>query len=168
MQPRNEQKIHATSLGRVSTSIRSGLSLLEVVLALAIMAIATAYLAQAMQIATTNGLRARKLIQAELIAESLTNQVVAGLIPATSTSWTRYMNSNGQTDWMYQIQPIQAEVDGMLGFQIAVQRVDPAVGVIQTQYDLLVNRWIIDPSLGLDTPPEEEDASGTTSGAGGI
>lgn len=147
-----------------STNQRTGLSLLEVILALAILAIATAYLTQAMQLATTNGLRAQKLIKAELVAESIVSQVVAGLLPSDTTSWTYYSNSTGQTDWMYQLTPVQTELEGMIGFQIALQQVDPRVGLVQNEHDLLINRWIIDPQLGLDTPLEETEEETTDTG----
>ncbi len=146
---------------------QTGLSLLEVVLALAILAVATAYLAQSMQLATTNALKAQRLTKAELVAESVLNQVIAGLIPSTPVTWTPYNNSMGTTNWVYQIQQVPTEVDGMLGLQIAVQEIDPQLGLVQGKADLYVNRWIIDPTLGLDTPPEEstEEESMSTGGA---
>lgn len=62
-------------------SVRAGISLMEVVLALAILGIASAYLSQAMQIAAQNAVQAQRLTQAELVAESVMNQVIAGVIP---------------------------------------------------------------------------------------
>lgn len=150
---------------RKNISLRPALSLLEVVLALAILAVATAYLAQSMQLATTNALKAQRLTKAELVVESVLNQVIAGLIPSDPVTWTPYNNSQGATDWVYQIQQVPAEMDGMLGLQIAVQQVDPQSGMVPGKVDLFVNRWIIDPSLGLDTPPEEETDSMATGGA---
>ncbi len=142
---------------------RSGLSLLEVVLALAILAFATAYLAQSMQLATQNALQAQRLSQAELVAESVMNQVIAGVIPAQPVTWTQYFAGNGNSEWMYQLQQVPTEIENMLGIQVAVQKIDPSKGLVQTEYDLYVNRWIIDPALGLDTPPEEEEATDETS-----
>lgn len=156
---RTARKTRMTGPGR-----RAGLSLLEVVLALAILALATAYLAQSMELATTNALKSQRLAKAELVAESVMNQVVAGLIPAEPVSWTPYYNSTGLSEWMYQLQQVPTEVEGMLGLQVAVQQVDPNTGVVQTYYDLYANRWIIDPELMLDTPPEEEE---TDAGYGG-
>ncbi|MEZ6134058.1 MAG: prepilin-type N-terminal cleavage/methylation domain-containing protein [Pirellulaceae bacterium] len=149
-----------------------GLSLLEVVLALTILAMASAYLAQAMNIATTNALKAERLTQAELVAESVMNQVIAGVLPAQPVTWTPYyspsqlsqVNLEGASGWLYQIQPVQTEMEGMVGLQVAVQK-QSATGVVEVEYDLFANRWIIDPTLGLDVPPEEEteDASGAAS-----
>lgn len=161
---------------------RVGFSLLEVVLALTILAMATAYLAQAMNIATTNALRAERLTQAELVAESVMNQVIAGVIPSQPVTWTQYISAGqqgmgqqgtGMKQWMYQLQSVQTEMEGMIGIQIAVQEVS-ADGLMRSDYDFFVNRWIIDPALGLDTPPEETeeeaasgDASSSSSGSTG-
>lgn len=138
-----------------------GLSLLEVILSLAILAIASAYLAQSMQLATHNALRAERLTQAELVAESVMNQVIAGVIPNKPVTWTNYHNSTGLTEWLYELRSVPTEIDGMVGLQVAVQKSDPNVGLVQTQYDLFANRWIIDPALELDVPPEptEEEAA---------
>jgi general secretion pathway protein I len=146
---------------------RSGLSLLEVVLALSILAMATAYLSQAMNIATTNALRAERLTQSELVAESVMNQVIAGVIPSQPVSWTQYISANQQSmgttsRWMYQLQSVQTEMEGMLGIQIAVQEVSQD-GLTRNDYDFFVNRWIIDPELGLDTPPEETEEEAASS-----
>lgn len=150
-------------------SRRAGLSLLEVILALAILAMASAYLAQSMQLATTNALTAERLTQAELVAESVMNQVIAGVIPAQPVTWTAYypplqttvVDSN---QWMYQIQPVQTEMQGMVGLQVAVQEVSQT-GLVRNDFDLYGNRWIIDPSLGLDVPPEEIVEESTSSGS---
>ena len=145
---------------------RNGLSLLEVVLALSILAFATAYIAASMQLATQNALTAQRLTRAELVAESIMNQVIAGVIPAQPVTWTTYYSALGNSEWRYQLQNVPAEVEGMIGLQVAVQKIDPNSGGVQPGYDLYINRWIIDPSLGLDAPPEDSEAgSGTDADA---
>lgn len=136
---------------------RRAISLLEVVLALAILAMSAAYLAQSMELATTNAIKSQRLTQAELVAESVMNQVIAGVIPPDPVTWTPYFNSMGQTDWMYQIQSVPTEVQDMIGLQVAVQQVTTNdFGATANSYDLFANRWIINPELGLDTPPEDD------------
>jgi type II secretion system protein I len=163
MQQNSMQRILVRNRG----GSRRGLSLLEVILALSILAFSAAYLAQAMGLATENAIKAQDLTRAELVAESVMNQVIAGVLPSDPVSWTPYMAATGDSGWLYSIQNVPAEVEGMLGFSIAVKRNDldaanPAV------YDFFMNRWIIDPALGLDTPPEEEEGiDGTTTGTTG-
>ncbi len=146
---------------------RSGLSLLEVVLAISILAVVAAYMATAMQQASTNALTAQRQMQAELVAESVVNQIIAGFITPDPVSWTPYMESQGQTDWVYQIQQVPAEIPDMLGIQVAVQKVDPNLGIVQDHYDLFLNRWIINPDLLLDTPVEDEGYGGEGYGGAG-
>ncbi|MCA9126416.1 MAG: prepilin-type N-terminal cleavage/methylation domain-containing protein [Planctomycetales bacterium] len=136
---------------------RLGLSLLEVVLALAILGFAAAYLAQAMRLATNNAIQAQKLTEAEIVVESVMNQVIAGVIPSDPVTWTPYSTSLGQSEWMYQIQNVPTEVENMIGLQVAVRKVDPTAAIASNEVDLYVNRWIIDPTLELDVLPAEEE-----------
>ncbi|HAC92606.1 MAG TPA: hypothetical protein DCF63_18540 [Planctomycetaceae bacterium] len=145
----------------VTATRRSAISLLEVVLALAILAVATAYLSQATHLATENAGRARTISHAEIIAESVVNQIIAGVLPAQSASWTNYTSPNAMnrlsagspsdSQWMYQVQISGTEVSGMINLQVGViqARLGRELG---NQADLYVQRWMIDPQLGLDKP----------------
>jgi prepilin-type N-terminal cleavage/methylation domain-containing protein len=148
-----------------------GLSLLEVVLSLAILSVAAAYLAQSMFLATENAIRAQKLSQAELIAESVMNQIVSGVLPAQPVNWAGYRTPNpfgpgssltDNSQWVYSISNVATEVQGMVGVQVAVQQIQSG-GTPSDQPDFIVTRWIIDPNLGLDTPPAVGVATGTES-----
>jgi general secretion pathway protein I len=144
--------------------LQAGISLMEVVLALAILGIASAYLAQAMQIAAQNAIRAQRLTQAELVAESVMNQVIAGVIPAQAANWSPYTSTSTSSNWNYSLAIVATEIQGTMGIQVAVQeRVDGVVPDLQPA-DLVTTRWIIDPALGLDTPPAEESAEGEAAG----
>jgi prepilin-type N-terminal cleavage/methylation domain-containing protein len=150
---------------------RRGLSLMEVVLALAILAVASAYLAQSMHMAVENALRSERRTQAEVIAESVMNQIVAGILPTSSVPWTPYSNPNAMgspltmtssSQWMYSVSNVETEVQGMIGLQVAVM--EALEGRAQVA-DFYINRWIIDPNLGLDTPPTEEETAETGTGS---
>lgn len=138
----------------------TGLSLLEVVLALAILSVAAAYLAQSMHLAVENAIRSQTNTEAELIAESVMNQVVAGFLPAQPVNWTGYVSPNpfggtaqgaAGSQWLYSIQNVPTEVQGMVGIQVSVMQVRPGREMTD-QPDLAITRWIIDPNLGLDMP----------------
>jgi hypothetical protein len=134
---------------------------LEVVLALAILAVATAYLSQATHLATENAVRARTISHAEIIAESVVNQIIAGVLPAQSASWANYTSPNAMnrlsagspsdSQWMYQVQIAGTEVSGMINLQVGVIQARPG-RELGNQADLYVQRWMIDPQLGLDKP----------------
>jgi len=149
--------------------LRSAISLMEVVLSLAILGVASAYLAQAMQLAAQNAVQAQRLAQAELVAESVMNQMIAGVIPAQPVGWTPYTNSTSSGKWNYCLTSVASETIGTIGLQVGVQ--EPIAGTLTGMQpaDLVANRWIIDPSLGLDVlpaeePVEEEAAASSQSG----
>jgi general secretion pathway protein I len=155
---------------------RSGLSLLEVVLALTILAVAAALLAQVSTRATNNGLMAQRLAVAQMLCESKMSEVLSGSIQLTSSSWTQITDSGRRGNWYYQIQTVTAQRPNMIGVRLSVTDQPEA-----TNPELFfIVRWMIDPSTGLDTPPSTDtsttssgsstgSASGSTSGsAGGI
>lgn len=151
---------------------RNAISLMEVVLSLAILGVASAYLAQAMQLAAQNAVQATRLAQAELVAESVMNQMIAGLIPAQPVGWTPYSDSTSSGKWNYCLISVASETTGTIGLQVGVQ--EPIAGTLTGMQpaDLVANRWIIDPSLGLDKlppeePVEEEAAASSQSGQQG-
>ena len=161
------------SMSTTSQLRRHALSLLEVVLALSILAMSSVYLAQSMHTATLNAISAQRLTQAELVAESVTNQIIAGVLPAQPVSWTPYYSANPtaattatQSQWLYQIQSVPTEIQGMVGLQIAVQEV-PLDGTMRAGFDIYVNRWVIDPTLGLDVPPEPTEEESSETGSSG-
>jgi general secretion pathway protein I len=139
---------------------RKGLSLLEVMLALAILGVACVFMAQAMQVAASNAIAAERQAQAELAAESVMSEIIAGVIPLQpSTTWTPTSSSS---NWSYMLQLVTCEVQNMVGIQLQLRdESDPDTG---RPADLTVIRWIIDPTLGLDMPP---DATGMGTDAAG-
>lgn len=144
-----------------------GLTLLEVILALAILGVACAFMAQAMQLATSNAMEAQRQAQGELAAESIMSELVAGIIPLQPTStWAPVGVSTSTSNWSYLVQIVPCEVQSMIGIQVMVR--DDADLESTRPADLSVIRWVIDPSLGLDTPPDTTgtgtDQSGQTSG----
>jgi type II secretion system protein I len=142
---------------------RSALSLLEVVLALAILGAAGAMLAQSMQVATDAGLQARDQAVAELLAESKMSEVIAGAFPPNQSSdWMPVVTTVDPGKWYFRIQSQPALVQGMLMIQVQITD-DPQMQK-ERPLQFILTRWMIDPSLGLDTPPE--DSSSTTSGTG--
>ena len=151
---------------------RAGLSLLEVVLALSILAVSAALLTQITKQATDNGLMAKKLSTAQMLCESKMSEVLAGAIPLTSSGWTEITDSGRRGSWYYQIQTTAAERPNMIGVRLSVTD-QPDATTYNPELFFIV-RWMIDPSLGLDTPPETTTTTGDPSGgsasgsAGGI
>ncbi len=141
---------------------RAGLSLLEVVLALSILAVAAALLAQVTKQATDNGMMSQRLSTAQILCESKMSEVLAGAIPLTSSSWTQITDSGRRGSWYYKIQTSTAERPNMIGVRLSVT--DQPDSTTYNPELFFIVRWMIDPSLGLDTPPTS--TTGTSSGGG--
>ncbi len=148
-----------------SPSVRKALSLLEVVLALSILGIATGILSTIMQQSADNGLRARRMTQAEMVCESKMAEAMAGALPLQSTQWTSIASIDGTT-WYYSLEVIQAEQPNLIGVVI---QVNDELAMTESQRPLSrLIQWIIDPSLGLDTKPAAEtDTTGQSTSSTG-
>ncbi len=143
---------------------RAGLSLLEVVLALTILAVAAALLAQITKQATDNGLLAQRLSTAQMLCESKMSEVLAGAISLQASSWVPITDSGRKGNWNYQIQTITAQRPNMIGVRLSVtDQPDTTTGNPELFF---IVRWMIDPSLGLDTLPATDTTSSTSSSSG--
>lgn len=145
---------------------RNGLSLLEVILALSILGVATGILSTIMQQSADNGLRSRRMTQAQMVCESKMGEAMAGALPLQSTQWTPVASMDGAS-WYYSLEIIQAEQPNLIGVVIQVND-ELAMKESQRPLSRLV-QWIIDPSLGLDTKPTttQTDTTGQSTGTTG-
>ena len=147
-----------------SRNQRSGLSLLEVILALAILAMSIALLAQITKQSTDNGLMAQRLANAQILCESKMAEVLAGAIPLTGTSWVPITDSSIPGNWNYQIQTITGQRKDMIGVRLSVS--DNPDSTTESPELFFIMRWMIDPSLALDTLPAPSTTSSGTSSSG--
>jgi prepilin-type N-terminal cleavage/methylation domain-containing protein len=148
---------------------RRGLSLLEVVLALSILGIATGILSSILFQAADTGLKSRRITQAELICEAKMAEAISGSLPLQVISWTPASTVDG-TNWYYSMELLPAQMPSMIGIGISVT---DDLGMSESPRPLArLVQWMIDPSLGLDVKPVPEatatEATGaSTSGAAG-
>ena len=154
-----------TDSKQVSLRSRSAMSLLEVVLALAILAMSAAILATIAKTATDNGLIAHRLATAQILAESKMAEVVTGAIALEGVGgWMPITDTVPKGTWYYQLQTEAAARKDMIGVRLSVS--DQA-GVDENKEVFYIVRWMIDPNLGLDTMPSQSGAgSSGTSGSG--
>lgn len=147
------------------TSSRFGMSLLEVVLALAILAMSAAILAQITRTATDNGLIAHRLATAQILAESKMAEVVTGAIPLQgAVGWMPITDTVPRGTWYFQLQTESAARKDMVGIRLSVT--DQA-GADENKEVFYIVRWMIDPALGLDTLPAASSGSSGTGGSTG-
>ncbi|MEM8910244.1 MAG: type II secretion system protein [Planctomycetota bacterium] len=139
---------------------RLGFSLLEMLLALAILGTALGVLAQIASTGTDAAREARDLNQARLIAQAKMAEILiearSGISPqAMPLTDVDVMDSQADSQFLSQIDVAPAAMDGMLAIRVSIQSVDANGNVIAT-YGL--NRWLIDPLLGLADIAAEEAA----------
>lgn len=143
---------------------RRGLSLLEVVLALAILAVSAALLAQITRQATDNALSAQKLAQAQMLCESKMAEVLVGAIPMEPLDWTLNEDGSLPGQWYYRLETSATERENMIGLRLAVtDNPNPVTGSPELFF---IVRWVIDPSLGLDSPPSSDPTVGGSGATG--
>lgn len=142
------------------SALPKGISLLEVVLALAILAMSGAILAQVASNATDNGLMAHRLATAQILAESKMAEVVTGAISIQGSSgWMPITDPVPNGTWYYNIQTVNAVRPNMIGIRLAITDND---GQENNKELFYIVRWMIDPNLGLDTPPSATNSTGSS------
>jgi len=119
----------------------SGFTLLEVILALSILAGAVAVLGELVRGGLRNAEAARQLTRAEMLCESISDQIAAGAIAATSTSGTQ---CDDDPRFLYSVAVDQANQSGLLSVQVSVVRDLPAE---QHPIPFKITRWMIDPGI---------------------
>jgi general secretion pathway protein I len=146
-------------------SRRSGLSLLEVVLALSILAMSAGILASITMTAVNNGMMGHRLATAQILAESKMAEVLTGAISIQgAVGWTTITDPVPDGTWYYRLETTVTGNQDMVGVRLAIT---DEIGMSDNAELFYIARWMIDPALGLDTPPAPTSGTGTTpSGTG--
>ncbi len=121
---------------------RQGLSLLEVMLALAILGGALAAIGELMRIGARNAEIARDLTTAQMLCESTMAEIQLGFLPLQSAGPIQVTDVQYQQEWMYTvvIEPIDQE--GLTSVWVQIEQ-NPAIFSRPVSFDLA--RWMIDP-----------------------
>jgi type II secretion system protein I len=134
---------------------RRAFSLLEIILALAILAGAVAVLGQLNRNGMESARLARDLTQAQLRCESKLAEIAAGLEAPESKQETSFDDEDDSTarGWLYSVEVNSAGQAGVLEVRVTVRQ-DPDVFSRPVQYTLV--RWMLDPESVEST--EEDDS----------
>ncbi len=141
---------------------RSGFSLLEVLLSMAILVGAIAVLGELMSIGLDNVEEARDRSRAQLLAEGIMDQVLAGLIAAQATPETSVPEDLLTPDelndrWVYSIELNTTSEVGMSALVVSVtQTAAPRADATLTDYTM--TRWMIDPAIMDEMAAAESEA----------
>ncbi len=142
------------------TAHRSGLSLLEVMLALAILGGALAAIGELMRIGARNAEKARDLTTAQLICESTMAEIQLGFIPMQSVGPIEVEDLQYQQEWLYTIVAEPLDQEGLTSIWLQIEQ-NPEL--FSRPVSFAVTRWMIDPTVVTTT----EEMFTSTGGADG-
>jgi prepilin-type N-terminal cleavage/methylation domain-containing protein len=139
---------------------KRGLSLLEVILAIAILAGCIAVIGELVRLGSRQAEEARELTTAQLLCESKIAEIAAGVIPAEAVSSVPFEND---PRWLYSVTVNSLDQEGLLDVRVTIEQSEPS-RVQPLTFTLVC--WMIDPSLALMEEPAEMtvDDEATTSG----
>jgi len=140
---------------------RSGFSLLEILLALAILGGSMAILSQIAQTGTEASREARDLATARMISQSklaellINPTVTPQAVPPTPVE---SLAAEASSEFEYAVEVQQAPLEGILAIRVSVQAYAPG-NRTQPLATYSLQRWIVDPALGLEQLQVEEEAA---------
>ncbi len=136
---------------------RRGLTLLEVMLAIAIFGMSLVAIGELIRIGSVNAAAARDLTEAQRLCNNVMAEIGAGITPPDAASDTPV---EGNEDWLYSIEsePLE-EQEGMLWVSVTVQQ-DPAQNSKPAKFTLV--RWMTDPAA---TEAAKAEAEATAAAA---
>ena len=125
---------------------REGFSLLEVILALAILTGSIAVLGEALRLGMRNAEIARDLTQAQLLCESKLAEIAAGITPAVTVPNDKFdcVVGDGRIGWLYSI---SLEATNEEGLQLVCVTVTQDLPPEKQPVECSLFRWIPDDSM---------------------
>ena len=127
-------------MNRLHRRIRRGLSLMEVILAIAILGGALAVIGELIRIGARNAATARDLTTAQLYCESKLAELSAGIEDPTAAG-EGTLDEFGE--WQYTVTSEPLDIEGLLAVTVTVQQNPDA---ISRPVSFSLTRWIIDPA----------------------
>ena len=140
-----------------------GFTLLEIILSLAILAGALAALGEVMRLADQNAANAEDETQAQILAASLMDELVAGSRDLTAVSQALF-DEDTDPIWVYSIDLEPTPYDELIAVRVRVeQNLDPRLQPVH--FELV--RWLPNPDFTpADTGDQQSDSSNSSSSAG--
>ncbi len=120
----------------------AGFSLLEVILALAILTGSIAVLGEIARSALRNAQAARDTTRAQLLCEGILNEIAAGLVPCDPVFDVPCSQLFDERDrgWLYSIESMALDEDGLIAVQVTVRQDLPAT---HQPVEVTLVRWLM-------------------------
>jgi len=131
-------------------AIRSAFTLLEIILALAILAGAVAVLSEAVRIGYHNAREARDVTEAELLASTLMDEIAAGIVEPAPVSGAPFPQD---PQWQFSIRTMPLAQEGLIAVEVTVTK---SFRGAEPPSSFTLTRWVADP--GFEPPPETAHA----------
>ncbi len=141
---------------------RDGFSLLEILLALAILGGSLAILSRIVDTGMIAARESRDLAAARVLCQTKLAEVLLdtqmGISPqgVADAAFEIPFDSQSNSAFQYSIEVLPAPLDGLLSIEISVESMDADLGEARTRYS--ITRWVIDPLLGLEEAEAEQEA----------
>jgi prepilin-type N-terminal cleavage/methylation domain-containing protein len=137
----------------------AGFTLLEIILSLAILAGSLAALGEVMRLADMNAALSRDETDAQIIAASIMEELIAGYRPLTATD-KEVLNPDVSPPWLYSIAVDQTEYTELISLRVLVeQQLEPELK--PARFELI--RWMMSPDYVPPEVPEDESSSSSSS-----
>ena len=145
---------------------RHGFSLLELILALAILSGAVAILGEAYRSGMRFAQSARDLTHAQLLCESKLAEIAAGLTPAEPQDSVPFETAEDGADseWLYSIEVASLDEEGLIQVGVTVTKDVPAQ---KRPVEFPLVRWMVDPSIETIEAATTAESGATSSATGG-
>ncbi len=140
---------------------RRGFSLLEIMLAIAILGATLAVLGQIAQIGSSAAREARDLSICRILCQAKLSEILldasAGISPnSVFGAPLDSFDSTSITAYTYSLEVQPAPLDGLLALRVTVQATETDSGTAIATFAL--TRWMVDPTLGLEQAEVDEQA----------
>jgi len=156
---------------------RGGFSLLEVILALAILTGALAVLAELASLGMRHARLSRYITRAELLSNSKLAEITSGITLPEAVSNASFETSDGgmspgdptEPEWRYSVEVTSLDEEGLLAVRVTVAQDLPSE---KRPVVFSLVRWIVDPGVELseevrseETDPEEPSSKSADRGS---
>ena len=148
---------------RNSSRNANGFTLIEVILALAILAGAVAVLGEVMSIAGRSAADAQAEAQAQLMASSVMDEILSGMVDLTQQT-RRPLETSGAIPWVYSVTISDTTLVGLMSVEVLVEQ-DVQQQFRPIKYRLV--RWLpSDPDLPATSTEDSESEPDSAGGNG--
>jgi type II secretion system protein I len=143
------------------TANAQGFTLLEVILALALLAGAMAMLGELCRLGLRNAQEARDLTRCEMVCDSIVSQIVAGAMTTSAVSGAAW---DEDPRWLYTVDTQSTNQSGLIQLRVTVARDAPPE---KHPVQCTIYRWMVDPGLEQAEAAQAQSAAqnSTTSGS---